>query len=90
MEYKKVKTTYEVWAAIRKAHPDMVVYGSYSAPNGDYYGNPKRGRMFTSYGFKDGDYPVMEAESTWDIAEDSNERKNEIHEYWLVMITGIG
>lgn len=76
MNYKKYKTTYEVWSAIKQAHPDLVVFGSYSAP--------EYGRMETSYGFKGDDYPIIEARTTWDIdMEKSYERHNEQHEYWL-------
>jgi hypothetical protein len=85
-DYKTMPTTYEVWSAIRKAHPDMVVYGSYSAPMGDYYGDPSKGRMFTSYGFKQGNYPIIEAETTWKINHDKpEERINEVHKYWLCL-----
>ena len=45
----------------------MVVYGSYSAPDGDYFGNPREDRIFTSYGFAQGNFPVIEAETTWCI-----------------------
>lgn len=82
-DYAKVKTSAEVWAVIRARHPDMRVFGSYSAPDGDQFGNPSKGKMFTSYGFDGGDYPVIEALTVWDIDRESYERKNEIHEYWL-------
>lgn len=81
-EYKKIETTYEVYSAIKKAHnDDLAVFGSYSAPTGDY-GNPSVGKMFTSYGFKNGDYPIMEAETVWDI-EYGERVREERHKYWL-------
>lgn len=85
-DYKRVKTTSAVFVAIRLAHTDMVVFGSYSAPDGDQFGDPSKGRMFTSFGFENSDYPVIEAETTWDIcAEEPYKRNNETHEYWLCL-----
>ena len=84
--YKRVKTSAEVWAVIRARHPEMKVFGGYSAPDGDQFGDPSKGKMFTSYGFDKGDYPVIEAETTWDIDLDKiHNRLNEQHEYWLVL-----
>ncbi len=83
-DYKMQKTTYDVWRSILLAHSDLVVFGSFSAPEGDYFGNADKGLMFTSYGFKNGEYPIMQAETTWDILEDHpNVRANEEHNYWL-------
>ena len=82
-DYKRVETSPEVWAVIRARHPEMVVFGSYSAPNGDMYGDSLIGKMFTSFGFKGHDYPVVEAETTWDIVE--GKRENEKHCYWLCL-----
>ena len=85
-DYKTVQTTPEVWRAIREAHPEMVVYSSFSAPDGDYFGNHREGRMFTSYGFKSGDFPVIEAETTWDIDRENRcNRVDERHKYWLCL-----
>ncbi len=66
-DYKRVPTSAEVWAVIRARHPEMRVFGSYSAPDGGLVGDPSKGKMFTSYGFEHGDYPVIEAQTTWDI-----------------------
>lgn len=66
-EYRTVETSAEVWAVIRARHPELRVFGSYSAPSGDEYGDPSKGKMLTSYGFAQADYPLMEAETTWDI-----------------------
>lgn len=85
-DYRTVQTTPEVWQAIREAHPEMVVYGSFSAPDGNYFGNPREGRMFTSYGFAKGNFPVIEAETTWDIDRGNPcRRANERHKYWLCL-----
>lgn len=83
-DYKRVATSAEVWAVIRARHPEMVVFRSYSAPDGDRFGDPSKGKMFTSYGFQRGECPVMEAQTTWDIDQDApHKRTNEQHEYWL-------
>ena len=85
-EIIKIKTTPEVWAVIRASHPEMIVFSSYSAPDGDRFGNPSKGVMATDYGFENADYPTLSAETTWDISNDPEnkyKRKNEKHEYWL-------
>jgi len=84
MDYKIIKTTASVWTAIKAAHDDLIVFGSYSAPSGDSFGDPSKGKMFTSLGFKNGDWPIIQAETTWDIDHsDPCKRPNEKHEYWL-------
>lgn len=86
-EYKRVPTSAEVWAVIRARHPNLVPFGSYTAPEGDYFGgDSSHGRIFTSYGFEGHDYPVIEAETTWDIDQsEPSKRHNEQHEYWLCL-----
>lgn len=88
-DYKRVSTSAEVWAVIRARHPEMVVFGSYSAPNGDEFGDPTQAKMFTSYGFESGDFPVIEAQTTWEVSSENPESKykriNEKHEYWLYL-----
>ena len=83
-DYKRVPTSAEVWAVIRARHPEMRVFGSYSAPDGDQFGDPSEGKMFTSYGFEQGDFPVMEAQTTWDI-DTLLRRVNERHQYFLCL-----
>lgn len=82
-EYMKINTSAEVWAVIRARHPELKVFSSYSAPEGDQYGNPNICMMKTEYGFKDCDYPTVGIETTWDKNKDSYERVNEKHRYWL-------
>jgi len=83
-DYKRIPTSPEVWAVIRARHPELRVFGSYSAPDGERSGDPDKGKMFTSYGFEQGDYPVIEAQTTWDIDREAPcNRENERHEYWL-------
>lgn len=86
-DYKKIPTSPEVWAVIRARHPEMCVFRSYSAaPGGDIFGDKNNGRMLTSYGFKGGDYPVIEAQTTWEVNKEApHERVNEQHEYWLCL-----
>lgn len=83
-KYTKRTTTPEVWAVIRASHPELVVYSSYSAPDGDRFGNPDKCKMFTEYGFKDSDVPIIGAETTWEKdLEYEYKRVNEQTEYWL-------
>lgn len=84
MEYRKVATSAEVWAVIRARHKELIVFGSYSAPDGDEFIGSSTGRMDTAYGFSDSDYPLIEASTTWTIDYDQrSNRIDEITEYWL-------
>jgi hypothetical protein len=84
-DYKRVQTSAEVWAVILARHPEMVPFGSYSAPEGDKLGDPSKGKMFTSYGFSGCDFPVIEAQTTWEISDCKIWRLNERREYWLCL-----
>jgi hypothetical protein len=86
-EYKKIVTTAEVWAVIRARHHEQLkVFSSFSAPEGDHYGNPNEGRMMTEYGFDGADCPLIGADTRWDIdSEKPHKRINERHEYWLCL-----
>lgn len=85
-DYIKIPTSAEVWAVIRARHPEMVVFSTYSAEHGDIYGDPSKGKMITSYGFESGGFPVIEAQTTWDIETDRfPDRKNLKTEYWLCL-----
>ena len=82
--HKKIKTTEQIWKAIRNKHQELKVFSSYSAPGGDFFGNPDQCVMMTEYGFDGCDYPIIGAETTWDRShEETHERINERHEYWL-------
>jgi len=85
MEYKKTPTTPEVWAVIKaRHHKDLMVFSSYSAPDGDRFGDPDQGRMMTEYGLVNAGCPLMGADTRWDIdREKLHKRINERHEYWL-------
>ena len=83
-DYTKVPTSPEVWAVIRARHKELVVFGSYSAPDGDEFGDPNEGRMMTEYGFQCSRCPLIGVETRWDINRDHpHTRENERHEYWL-------
>lgn len=83
-EYKKIPTTYETWKAINISHPELKVFSSYSAPDGDCFGNPDKCEMMTEYGFDGCDYPIIGARTTWDRdSEKPYKRTNESHSYWL-------
>lgn len=84
-DYIKIPTSPEVWAVIRARHPELKPFSSFSDPDGTFNGGPgERGRMETSYGFPNADFPILEASTTWiiDHAQPSSriEQKNE---YWL-------
>lgn len=84
MNYKKLATSAEVWAVIRARHyNDLGVFSSYSAPEGDYFGNPQLGVMATEYGLNGAGCPLLGARTTWDVGPVAHERKNEKTEYWL-------
>ena len=81
---RKVGTSAEVWAVIKARHPELVVFSSYSAPDGDQWGDPEKCTMMTEYGFSGADFPIIGAETTWTKNHDKPyERTGQIHEYWL-------
>jgi len=83
-EHRKIKTSYEVWKSIKDEHKDLVVFSSYSAPDGDMYGDPEECVMKTEYGFDGFDYPLIGAKTVWDKNyEEPHKRDNEVHIYWL-------
>ena len=84
-DYRSVKTSAEVAAVIRAAHPNMVVFGSFSDPDGRYMGAPgDTGRMETEYGFPNHDFPTLRAKTTWSIDANGHEVEGtRKHEYWL-------
>lgn len=87
MHYKKIKTSAEVWAVIKAAHPDLVVFSTVSNPEGDPHGSLNDCRMMTEYGFKESDFPLLGANTTWskDLME-GYERTDMETEYWLCAV----
>ena len=87
-DYKRVPTNVEVFGTLKARHADdMCVYGSYSAPDGDSFGDPSKAVMKTEYAFKDARWPIMGTCTTWDVADKSFPRKSERTEYWLCVRT---
>jgi len=84
-DFKKTPTSPEVYAVIQATHRNQLeVFLSYSAPDGDQFGNSSQGVMETGYGFKGSDYPLIIARTTWSIdRENLSNRVDEIHQYWL-------
>lgn len=82
---KRIPTSAEVWAVIRAKHnSDLVVFSSYSAPDGDQFGDPGIAVMMTEYGLNDADYPLIGAKTTWDAHHEVySKERNENTEYWL-------
>lgn len=81
----KIRTTKEVYKAIyNQHHSHLHVFESYSAPDGDELGRPDQGVMYTAWGFRYAQNPIISARTTWDInREEPYKRNNEQHEYWL-------
>lgn len=83
-EYRKIPTSPEVWAVIRARHPDLKVFSTFSAPDGNWFGDPDECAMFTEYGFGKSDVPIIGAETTWEKEQDKpHNRLNEKTIYWL-------
>ena len=80
-DYRKIPTSAEVWAAIKAKHPELRVFSSYSASDGDPYGNPNKCTMMTEYGFDGCGCPLMGAETTW--YKNYDELSDKKHVYWL-------
>lgn len=77
-DYRTVETSAEVWAVIRARHPELRVFGTASF----------EGDVFTSLGFANADYPLMEARTTWERDPDNEHRRiNERYRYWLCLPT---
>ncbi|MFK5950910.1 MAG: hypothetical protein QM500_19330 [Methylococcales bacterium] len=84
MYYKKIQTSPEVWAMIKARHKDLVVFSSYSAPDGDEFGDSGICKMMTEYGFHDCDMPIIGAETTWKKhPTEEFKRDQEEHKYWI-------
>ena len=87
-EYSKVPTSAEVWAVLKARHgAELRVYGSYSAPEGDSFGDPSIAVMMTEYAFEDAKWPLLGARTTWAVGDASYPRKTESTQYWLCVRT---
>ena len=65
-EWQETETTREIAEALRRAH-DLCVYGSYSAPDGDEFGDPDEARMMTLWALPGTDYPLLKQETRWPV-----------------------
>lgn len=84
IDYYKKPISADVYNSVRKDHgEDLVVFASFSAPEGDYYGNPERARMLTEWGFEDAACPTIGCETSWDADTEGYTRENFTAEYWL-------
>lgn len=86
MDHRKVPTSAEVWAVIRARHKDLKPFSSYSAPDGDQFGNPSQAVMMTEYGLPNAPCALIGARTTWDVPRPGMcqcDRPNEATEYWL-------
>lgn len=86
-DYKRISTSAEVWAVIHARHRgELVIFSSFSDPDGSFMGNTGEGRMDTTYGFKDVDYAFIGISTTWTTnPEKPYERIDEKHECWLCL-----
>lgn len=77
MEYRKMKTSAEVFAVIQARHRgELQVFGSAT--------DMERGRIFTSYGFAGCPIPLIEAVTQLTVdPEDERVRRDETHQYCL-------
>lgn len=79
------KTTREVYSTIYTTHArSLVPFVTISHPNGDPFGNLDQARMYTEWGFRDADYPIMASNETWEIDRALPNQRNEWDcTYWL-------
>ena len=83
-DYLKIPTSAEVWAVIHAKHKELRVFSSYSAPDGDQYGDHNQCVMMTEYGVPEADFPIIGAKTVWEKdQEGGHERINEMTKYWL-------
>lgn len=80
-----------VYHAIVRETPGLGVFSSYSDPDGTAFGGGgSNGTMYTLWGLKGADFPLLEALSTWRIeykvkcGEFVACREGEEHLYWLL------
>jgi len=65
-DYKLIPTTAEVYMAIFRQHAaDLVPFGTISQPDGNPHGDPEQARMYTEWGFKNTDFPIIAHDETW-------------------------
>lgn len=89
----RIRTTPDIYRSIVNAHAgkDLVVFSSFTNPDGTAFGGGgSRGEVYTLWGLKGAEFPLLEAHSTWDIEWETKMgefvacRKNEVHVYSLL------
>jgi hypothetical protein len=87
-QVRQIKTSAEVYAVLHARHrKELKVFSSYSAPDGDQYGDPEKCVMRTEWGFEESENPFIGAETTWDKDHDKPyNRINEKTKYWLCIL----
>lgn len=86
--YVRITTSPEVYHVIFARHSEQLgVFKSFSDPDGTFNGGPgERGRMETAWGFKGCEWPLLYAQTTWDINhEQPHKRINQENHYWLCL-----
>jgi hypothetical protein len=70
-EWTRWPTSRAVFDAIRNEHMTRLrVFSSFSNPEGGYMGFSGRGEMETEWGLEGTDYPILGANTTWDIFDE--------------------
>ncbi len=65
-DIKLIATTADVYMAIFRQHAvDLVPFGTISQPDGNPHGDPEQARMYTEWGFKSADFPIIAHDETW-------------------------
>lgn len=88
MKTQRIPTTYEVYRAILNAHvrnkpypQELGVFESCTDIVEDGFC-----RIYTVWGLRGGDVPLVGAETTYCSSYDSHEREDEKHSYWLYAV----
>lgn len=85
MSFVKIPTTRAVYRAIYAEHMQKLSpFGVISEPCGSHHGDPNRARMYTEWGFRDCDFPIIAAETVWYYNPEAPAERNGVEEkFWL-------
>ena len=61
----------------RQHAAELVAFGSISQPCGNPHGDSTQARMYTDWGFKGSDYPIIALDNTWRHDSDSPGARND-------------
>jgi hypothetical protein len=87
-DYVEITTSPEVYHVIFARHGERLkAFETFSDPDGTFHGGPgERGCMVTVWGFDGCDWPILKAQTVWDIdPEQPHKRLNEERHYWLCL-----